>query len=69
MTLSATVTPIQDEDNKKLAYCLLITQDITNQARAEFGLSQRYQRIQEVYIEMDVQRRQIDYIHDFSGTG
>ncbi len=64
VTLSATVTPIQDEDNKKLAYCLLIAQDITNQARVEFELSQRYQRIQEVYTEMGVQRRQVDYIQD-----
>lgn len=64
VTISATVTPIQDESNKKLAYCLLIGQDITNQARVEFELSQRYQRIQEVYTEMGVQRRQIDYIQD-----
>jgi PAS domain S-box-containing protein len=63
-TISATVTPIQDEHNKKLAYCLLIGQDITNQARVEFELSQRYQRIQEVYTEMGVQRRQMDYIQD-----
>jgi len=64
VTISATVTPIQDEDHHKIAYCLLIGQDITNQARVEFELSQRYQRIQEVYTEMGIQRRQMDYVQD-----
>lgn len=61
--VSVSVTKVTGEHEKFLGY-LLIYRDITKQKKANEELQKRFEAIQDVYKELGLLKRQIDYIYD-----
>ncbi len=62
--VSATLTPIFDENGNKSDHHLIICRDITNQAKYEEELTIKYEKIKDAYNQFGILRRQNDYIFD-----
>ena len=64
IAISATLTPVFNDDKKKMSSVLLIARDITAQRKFEEELSLKYQKMKEAYNQFGVVRRQVDYIFE-----
>lgn len=62
--VSATVTPIFNEDSTRPSHFLIIARDISDIRRFESELSARYEKLREAYSEFGKLRRQMDYIFE-----
>jgi len=64
ISVSATLTPIFDENKKHARFWLLIARDITSWIKVEEELSLKYQKIKEAYNSFGIIRRQMEYIFE-----
>lgn len=62
--LSATLTPVYDDEGNRSDFHLIMCRDITNQTRYEEELTLKYEKMKDAYNKFGILRRQNDYIFE-----
>lgn len=63
LNVAVSITKVTDENGRFLGY-LLIYHDVSKQKKTSLELQKRFEAIQDVYKELGIQKRQIDYIYE-----